>query len=244
MQKTSLKIYKFIAGIDLSWSLKKDSWVALAELRDSFYRFCGIFTLKTLVDFDYFFASYPSLLIAVDAPLRIPDSCSNRRPERELLPLLKKVGWGILPINRSFVFSKFPMLFEFQDLLEKHCFWVVPAPGCSKKRVAIEVFASLSAISLCGEVEAVRQRSEVFWEKLFPRFKEEAGSLFAGNLEEVVRSLLLERQKSRDVVDALLCLYTAWAAVVCPGRTRVFGNSKEGFIVVPLSRSSPAWLIL
>ncbi|MCD6156267.1 MAG: DUF429 domain-containing protein [Candidatus Atribacteria bacterium] len=238
-----MRTYKFIAGIDLSWSLKKDSWVALAELKGSSYRFCDIFALKTLADFGCFFSSYPSLLIAVDAPLRIPDSCSNRRPERELLPLLRKVGWGILPINHFFVFSKFSALFKFQDLLEKHRFWVAPLPDYSKKHVAIEVFASLNAISLCGEVKAARQRSELFWKKLFPHLREETDSLFADNAEEVIRSLLLKKKKGRDVVDALLCLYTAWVVAVCPERTRVFGNSEEGFIVVPLSRFSPAWLI-
>jgi len=243
LQRMLWKKYEFIAGVDLSWSFRKDSWVALAKRKGFLYEFCDLFALKDFLDFEHFFAAHPSLLLAIDAPLRIPNSDGNRKPERELAPLLRKAGWGILPISRSFILGRFPLLFEFHKLLEKHDFQVVPIPEPSKARVAIEVFASLSAIALCADLKIVRQRGEVFIEELLPCLKEETGSFFAKNLETYMRPLLLERQKGRDVVDALLCLYTAWVATVCPERIRIFGNPEEGFIVVPLSKFSPAWLI-
>ena len=95
----------FYIGIDLAWSPKNPSGVAVlnaeAELVD--YRYAkDLDTIVHLVD------AYPDATIGVDAPLIIPNTTGHRPNEREFLKTFARFGLGVHAANTTLFVKRFP----------------------------------------------------------------------------------------------------------------------------------------
>jgi predicted RNase H-like nuclease len=87
---------KFI-GVDLAWSDKNPSGVALLE--DKEVLFCE--TITGVHKICQFINQHPDAVVAVDAPLNIPNLEGNRQIEIDFLKDYSKYKLGVYPVNRK-----------------------------------------------------------------------------------------------------------------------------------------------
>lgn len=192
-------------------------------------------------------------LIAVDAPLSVPNELGTRPCDRELSLAYRRQQAGALPANRGRLGPRIRGE-ELVRRLRKLGFTFAPqVPPRQPLRQVIEVYPHPAAVELFGlprtlkykarkgRALATRRQELSRYRELLGSLRERVPRLEAGALLSRIEVAALRGgafKRAEDLLDALFCAYIAlyiwWHG---PGGYRVFGDSESGFILVPLGRS-------
>lgn len=84
-------------GIDLAWSQKNNSGIALIENNRVIY--CDV--IKGIDNIAEFINQYPNSIVGVDAPLTVENETGNREIEKEFLKDFAQYKLGVYPVNKK-----------------------------------------------------------------------------------------------------------------------------------------------
>jgi predicted RNase H-like nuclease len=244
-------------GIDLAWSRKNPTGAAIVrgdahggELIDT----ALLGGDDEIVDYTSAAAGAGPAIVAIDAPLVVPNTSGRRPGEHELGKIFAKHQAGAHPANRGLaVFRQGVRGEELVQRLEIHGFKHQATIDAGVKiRQVIEVYPHAAMVALFEldrtlKYKAKPQRSiearHAAWGE-YQRYLNELAECdppLRGQAQLTgldVASLRGRRLKDyEDRVDALMCAYIAlyafrWGMARC----RVFGALEEGYIFTPVPR--------
>lgn len=241
-------------GIDLAWSDRNASGVAV--IRDGRLVACsgGLVKMSEIVDFigDHLSRRNGSI-VAVDAPLRVPNETGTRNCDRALSADWHRYQAGAYPANRRLLerdgvvrgevlTAKLSERFKFRES--------DVVPRRTKGRLVCEVYPHPALVSLFGLERIVkykRGRGRSFEDRWteFSRYRKLLRRLRKADppLRRTRRLLKSTEvygmrgaalQAYEDALDAVTCAYIAsylWKHG--PGRVTRYGTLEEGHILVP-----------
>ena len=242
-----------LIGLDLAWSSANPSAAVVLAwdgrcARPSLWA-NRLFSDAEILQFLEKAAPAGPALLAVDAPLLVPNESGTRPCDRELSRFYRKAKAMAYPANRRRVTRGEALVSALARLSFSHRPWV---EAQKPARQVVEVFPHPAMVELFGLPEILRYKArpgrslEFRWQEL-SRYQELLRSLKksepAMEAEEIL-SLPAPglRGKSlkalEDLLDALFCGYIAlhvwyWG----PRGYRLFGDEKSGYILVPLRPS-------
>ncbi len=244
-------------GLDLAWSARNPSGgVVLAWNGSRAWPLAWSSDLgddEDVVGFVLAGTDREGALVAVDAPLVVPNDRGTRGCDRALSAAYRSREAGAYPANRS----RLGPVVRGEALLGKllaHGFTHGPrVEGGRPVRHVLEVHPHAAAVELFGLPKTLKYKArpgrtpEHRWREL-ERLRELLGSL-SGRMPSLDAGSLLDgvgihgergrRLKGvEDLLDALLCAYTAlhlwtWGEE----GYRCFGDLETGYILVPIRRS-------
>lgn len=218
-------------GVDLSWGLKRPSWVCVLEHSKDTVSWREFFSFIHLGEWEEHLLLFTPCVVAFDAPLQVSVERGLRKAERDLLPLLRKKHLGILPVNLEIVRRRYPALFAFWESVAKY--FSFDFEFSQGVRHALEVFPPLSVLGFFGSKGLKLYREKRFRE-IGELFKGEIAPFRIGNLEDCIAAYLSPPSGRKDRFDAFLCACTAFfAARYGESALRKFGD-RTGLIVAPL----------
>lgn len=241
-------------GIDLAWSDRNASGVAV--IRDGRLVACsgGLVKMSEIVDFigDHLSRRNGSI-VAVDAPLRVPNETGTRNCDRALSADWHRYQAGAYPANRRLLERDGVVRGEVltAKLSERFKFRVSDVvPRRTKGRLVCEVYPHPALVSLFGLERIVkykRGRGRSFEDRWteFSRYRKLLRRLRKADppLRRTRRLLKSTEvyglrgaalQAYEDALDAVTCAYIAsylWKHG--PGRVTRYGTLEEGHILVP-----------
>ncbi len=240
-------------GIDLAWGERNPSGGAVIRNGRLLSTRGDLTSLESIVDF---VASYlgptTGAVVAVDAPLRVPNVSGIRPCERELNGEWARFQAGAHPANRQLLARSGDVRGEkLVDLLvQQHRFTEATSiPQKSPDRLICEIYPHPAHISLFkldktikykrGSVSARRQ--ELIRYQQFLRSLREARPFLKKTKDLLVRTdvnALRGRalKAYEDQLDALCCAYIGyylwWHG---PQRARTYGTLADGHVIVPIT---------
>mgnify|MGYP000125133586 CR=1 FL=1 len=249
-------------GLDLAWSSRNPSGVATLQVeigdpdaQTLTGRLLDSRILQTdpeIVDYIQAQAGGDPCLVAVDAPLRVPNLSGQRRAEAELNRVFRAYAAGAHPANRRLLEKNGQVRGEtLVQALSHHGFREQASiERGSLARQITEVFPHSAMVSLFGlrrtlKYKARPRRSWPEREQAWQLYQQHLRSLTNADpalrghetlLQVEVGSLRGHQLKNyEDQVDALLCAYIAlygfrWGSERCHS----FGSLQEGHIFTPL----------
>lgn len=241
-------------GIDLAWGERNST--AVAVVRNSRLRHwqSDLTTVESIVEIvGAFLSPKAGTVVAVDAPLRVPNWAGTRPCDRELSAEWRRFEAGTHPANRRLLGRQGSVRGEvLVDLLvQRHRFTAVTSiPRHSPDRLVCEVYPHPAHVSLFnlektlkykrGRVEE-RRVELARYQHLLRGLRKAKPALKKTKalLKEMDVSKLRGRQLKayEDVLDALTCAYIAyylwWHG---PLHARTYGTLHEGHITVPLTQ--------
>jgi len=197
-------------------------------------------------------------LVAIDAPLIVPNETGVRPCDREITRLFGRYHAGAHPANRRNLGRYGGLRGErLVELLERHGFaHVLNADQQGETRGIMEVYPHPAMVNLFGLGQILKYKSrpgrtyEMRWAEL-RRYQNHLRAL--SNAEPAIRlpSEITDRQveglrgralkRYEDLLDAAFCAYIAlycWAWG--PTHYRIFGDLANGYIVVPVLAQAKA----
>lgn len=240
-------------GIDLAWRARNRSGGAvirdgrLVEARGD---------LVTLEEIVAFIAAHLSptkgAVVAVDAPLRVPNLTGIRPCERELNAEWRRFQAGAHPANRTILAKGGSVRGEeLVDLLvSRHRFAEATIiPRRSPDRLICEIYPHPAHVSLFGLERTLKyKRNRVFERRLeLIRYRQHLRDLRKAKpslkktkdllVRAEIDALCGQQLKAyADMLDALTCAYVAyylwWHG---PQRARTYGTLADGHIIVPMT---------
>jgi predicted RNase H-like nuclease len=245
---------KFI-GLDLAWSPRNPTGGAVIEGDERGGRFIDAALLSddaSLIAYVEQHAGDGPAIVAVDAPLWVPNETGRRLGEAELGAVFAKYQAGAHPANRQrLAFEGVVRGEALVAALETRGFVHAPMIEAGKAvRQVIEVFPHPAMIALFGLQRTLKYKAK-------PNRSRDAimaaWQQYRGHLRDLARAdpplhnheALLEADLSNlrgkrlkdyeDCIDALMCAYIAlygfrWGAARC----RVFGTMEAGYIFTPV----------
>jgi len=243
----------YFVGIDLAWSYRNTS--AVVVLKREGNRGAPVAWQESLgddgeiVSFIWESVGNGPALVAVDAPLIVPNETGTRPCDRLLSQAFRRYEAGAHPANRR----KFGSLVRGEELVKQlvkagftHSLEILPR---KETRQVIEVYPHPAAVTLFGLEKSIKYKArpgrsyEFRWAE-FRRYQALLQSL--ADAEPALRAPeILNRdvgglrgqalKRYEDLLDALFCAYIAfhcwhWG----PRGYKVFGDLTEGYIIVPL----------
>ncbi|MDZ4742230.1 MAG: DUF429 domain-containing protein [Verrucomicrobiota bacterium] len=246
---------KFI-GLDLAWSLKNPSAICTLEWDGARANCTGFVpdigsNEEIAAYIREEFSQGQQGIIAIDAPLIVPNQSGSRNAEKLLNKDFRKCHAGAHPSNRQRLCKWGGGKLRAEEILENLKplgFSSDPEwePHTRKLRRVIEVFPHAANVTLFNlplifEYKSRPHRSRDFILGEFKRFREAISSLenahppatFPKNILLAPLSKLRgkELKKHEDTLDAFICAYTALHAWIY--QPRIYGDLKEGYILVP-----------
>ncbi|RLI99364.1 MAG: hypothetical protein DRP03_03710 [Candidatus Aenigmatarchaeota archaeon] len=245
----------FFVGIDLAWSERNKTGIAILKGNKSkahFYCSKNVLSNKEIVDFIKEKIGNRNAFIAIDAPLIVPNEHGNRNAEKLIGRLFKKYKLVAYPVNRKIMsqYSGGVRGEELSKLFEKAGFKHDPyIKRFESERKFFEVFTHASMIVIFKLSGILPYKSkpkrgyELRW-KAFKQYQLYLKSLSTkhpylflpkGITEKDVKKLKAGMLKEyENMLDAILCAYTAYYCWQNPDRCAVLGNMKEGYILTPV----------
>lgn len=244
----------YFVGIDLAWSEKNKTGLAISEGNQSGIELCYydtkvsneeiINTIKNVVENE-------NAIIAIDAPLIVPNETGRRRAEQEISIKYGKNSASAHSSNRQLLtknngiirgeklshelelmgYCQNPYLESFEE--EKKFFEVYPHPAM------IELFE-------LNTILKYKQKSGRNYEtrcKAFQIYQSNMKTLEGLNPSPVLSKVLgkeinglkgKEIKNYEDILDAVFCSYIAYYTWANPEKCHVFGNMDEGYICSPI----------
>lgn len=242
-------------GIDLAWSPRNRS--GLATLRGD--RFGGELidsrlgsTDQEIVEYIRDQAGEGAVIVAVDAPLWVPNNTGRRPAEAEISKAFRQYQAGAHPANRGLlsydgVIRGEALVSALEDLEIVHREWI--EAGVNTRQV-IEVFPHAAMVGIFDLDRILRYKAKPkrtyeerveAWEHYQQLLR---GLVYADPKLQGTERLLgqdVSRLKGRqlkdyeDQIDALMCAYVGlygfrWGSERC----RTFGSMEEGYIYSPV----------
>ncbi|GAA4302543.1 bifunctional ribonuclease/(p)ppGpp synthase [Klenkia terrae] len=232
-----------LIGIDLAWGFKNPTGLAVLDDGGRLLHVSAVRTDDEIVAALEPFTAGPCV-VAIDAPLLVPNETGNRRAERELNADFAKFQAGAHPTNQGKP--------EFTDgdtrggrLGKRLRLDLDPRSG--RDRRAIEVYPHAATVALFRLGRTLKYKNKPG--RTVDGLRAELLVLM-GHLEGVpeldlgpswvaLRSAVQtatrksELRVVEDQVDAVVCAYVAWVAVRRPEEVTTYGSAAEGAIVTP-----------
>ncbi|MFN8477108.1 MAG: DUF429 domain-containing protein [Kouleothrix sp.] len=243
-------------GLDLAWTPHNPTGAALVRATGSGGALVGtavLGSLDTIVD--YVLAAAPAstpALVAVDAPLCVPNTTGSRPSERELAAVFAKYQASAHPANRSLPsFRQGARGEQLVTRLLAHGFThdCAITPGVPVRQV-IEVYPHAAMVALFGlprtlKYKAKPRRTRATRLDAWQHYQAHLAGLAAADpplvgLEQfVAQDVAALRGRAlkdyEDQADAVMCAYIAlfgfrWGGARC----RTFGTLAQGYIYTPV----------
>lgn len=244
---------KFL-GIDLAWSLANPSaavllrWESGAGVLEAWQDRLG--DNREIADFVDKTVGEGPALIAIDAPLCVPNEEGTRPCDRELSQFYRWAQAQAYPANRRRLGPKVrgeELVRALEDLGFRHEPLVPPQ---KEVRQVVEVFPHPAAVELFGLPRILRYKARPGrtypqrWKEL-ARFRDLLSGLKHQNPGLLAEEILTKAdphglrgqalKRLEDLLDALFCAYIAlhlW--FFGPRGYRCFGDKSSGYILVPV----------
>jgi predicted RNase H-like nuclease len=240
-------------GIDLAWSVRNCSGGAvirdgrLVEARGD------LISLEEIVEFvGGHLSPTAGAVVAVDAPLRVPNLNGIRPCERELNADWSRFQAGAHPANRALLARDGSVRGEaLVDMLVSHHRFAesTAIPRRSPDRLICEIYPHPAHVSLFGlertlkykRNRVIERRLELIRYRQYLRDLRKAKPPLKKTKDLLVRTKIdtLRGQQLKayeDMLDALTCAYIAyylwWHG---PQRARTYGTLADGHIIVPMT---------
>ena len=244
----------FFVGIDLAWSDRNGTGVAVIEGNRNRAKllFSDIaFNNTEILDPVRNIVKKDKAFIAIDAPLIVPNKEGRREAERLVGMHFRKYDAGAHPANRNRLSQWSGKIRgeEISKLLKKEGFKHSPyARKFEKKRKFFEVFPHPSMVVLFNLDRIIRYKSkpkrdyEFRWkefkkyQKHLKKLEKAKPSLFLpkGFYKNVKKLRGQKLKKYEDILDAVFCAYIAYYFWANPEKCAVLGNMRKGYILTPV----------
>ncbi|AZI41568.1 DUF429 domain-containing protein [Deinococcus psychrotolerans] len=243
---------KFI-GLDLAWSARNPSGAAVLEESGDGAVLTSSGVLGDDAEVLAFLDAHTSgpCLVAVDAPLSVPNLTGQRPAEAQLAAVFGKYQAGAHPANRTLLgrYNGGVLRGEWlRDALAERGIWDEPADVAdTQARVCLEVYPHAAMVALFGlertlKYKRKKQGREVMldaWDEYHRHLSALTGAkppltgldaLLAVSPGGLKGAALKNHE---DEGDAVMCAYIALYAHRFPARCEVFGSVAEGYILTP-----------
>lgn len=243
----------FFVGIDLAWSNKNSTGIAIIEGDEKSAKLCGepetVSSNDEIINYIKKFVKNENAFIAIDAPLIVPNNNGQRKAEHLLNKLFKKYDAVTYPSNKERLVqcSGETRGEELCKALEKENFKHDPyIKQFENERKFFEIYPHSSMVVLfkLDKILRYKKRSKRTHEDRWKEFKNyqfylkklssENPSLMLSKdiVEKNVEGLKGKKLKEyEDVLDAVFCAYVAYYYWVNTQRCEVIGNINDGYIV-------------
>jgi predicted RNase H-like nuclease len=246
----------YFVGIDLAWSEKNNTAISIIN-GDKYkgklkYSNDKIKTNEEIVNWVLKKINKESALIAIDAPLVVPNQKGMRNSDKLTTQLFRKYNAGTHPANRENL-SKYgglrgeEIVNLFGEQGYKHTPYIKPK---RKLKAVIEVYPHTAIVVLFNLNKIIQYKPrgnrnyEFRWNE-FKRFQE-----YIISLEDYIPSLKIQKKHIRrditklkgkslkefeDFLDSIICAYIAhyywfWGEDKCA----ILGDLENGYIVTPV----------
>ena len=236
-------------GVDLAWSPKNSTGVALARISDQSVRVVRTSCVTTDDEIVAFAQSAPApLTIAIDAPTVVPNVTGMRDCDRQLQKLFARHHAGPYPANRQLlgkVNSGMPRGETLSARFASERGAVEGLPTVRHRGVAVmEVFPAPALVRLFALERSLvyKKKRKRSWETCRAGLSSYIESLRSLTAPPLVfdNSLGLNGEKGvaykriEDQVDSVLCAYLAALAWLYGNqRLEMIGTIERGYVVVP-----------
>ena len=245
----------FFVGIDLAWSYKNGSGVAIIdgdEKKGNLLSYDILNSDSEIIDYINRNVKDNDAIIAIDAPLVVTNEEGRRDAERIVGTLFRKYDAGAHPSNRKRLsqWSGTIRGEEIAKLLENNGFKHNPdIRKFESSRKFIEVYPHPSMVVLFGLDRILRYKAkpkrdyEFRWAE-FERYRSHLKALENANpslilpdelLEGDIKELRAGKLKDyEDTLDAVFCAYIAYYCWSNPENCAVLGSLEDGYILTPI----------
>jgi predicted RNase H-like nuclease len=177
-------------------------------------------------------------MVAVDAPLVIPNETGMRVPDRLTHVLYGRYDAGCYPANRGLPFAA--RVTRFSEQLQKrgfrHADRIEPR---RQDRYQIEVYPHAAAVNLFGLARILKYKKGPVANRVVEmrRYRRLLASLLPVRLPSVPPGGAALKA-AEDLLDAAMCAYVGWHWwTYGADRNVVLGSGSDGYIVVPARAS-------
>jgi predicted RNase H-like nuclease len=223
-------------GIDLAWGQTRRSGVAVTDEHGRLTASASLLSDEDIAAWLAVAAPAPRV-VAVDAPLVVPNATGSRLGERLIGQAFGKYGASAYPSNRSNPLFNPPRAYT----LARRFGWDVDPAAADP--VCLEVYPHPALIGLFGLQRRLLykkgpQRQEGF-ETLMSCLESVPELQVAQSPRWVELRLILQHpgrgdlDRIEDEIDAILCAHLAWLWRNRPGVLKVYGDVEQGYIVAP-----------
>jgi predicted RNase H-like nuclease len=248
----------FFVGIDLAWSKKNCTGIAIIEGNAECAELCGkpktVSSDDDIVNYIKEFVGDDNAFIAIDAPLIVPNENGNRKAEQRINELFRGYGAIAYPSNRRLLlqYSEKIRGEELSKILEKEKFKQNPSiKQFEEERNFFEIYPHSSMIALFNLKEIIRYKKKqkrdygFRWGEFekyqccLKKLSEENPSLKLPEdiVEKKVKGMKGKRlKKYEDILDAIFCAYVAYYYWVHPQKCKILGDMSQGYIVTIFPR--------
>lgn len=242
-------------GVDLAWSERNGTGITILKGDDKKAEFhsANIFLsdseIITNINNE---VKGGNALIAVDAPLIVPNEEGRRLAEELVGILFRKYDAGAHPANRKRLASFTGKIRgeEITKLLEEAGFNHEPViKKFEETRKVFEVYPHPSMVVLFNlnkilQYKAKPRRDYKFRYSEFKKYQSYLKNLEYSKPKLILPEEITEKDVTKlrasslkryeDLLDSVFCAYIAYYAWVNPEKCKILGNMKEGYILTPI----------
>lgn len=240
----------FHIGLDLAWGLRRPTGIAVLDASGRLVHLSAVRTDDEVVDTLAAYVEGPCL-VAVDAPLIVPNATGNRPAEAELNRDFARFDAGAHPSNTGK-----PELNPPRGALLCRRLGLDLNPSSGRQKRALEVYPHPATVSLFGLGRTLKYKNKqgrdlellraelLTLVALLEGLREadpvldladddpgSAWSALRGAVETAGRKS--ELRVVEDQVDAVVCAYVARYADLRPRDVTTYGDLEHGYIVTP-----------
>lgn len=237
-------------GIDLAWGTRARTGVAILDQAGRLVASTSVRTDDEIVDFLDRTEGASGAIVAIDAPLIVPNATGQRPCEREVNAHFHRFHAGAYPSNRGMpAFHPMPR----GARLALRCGWTMDPDARADEHVsvAIEVYPHPAMVALFGLQQVLkykRGRGRTVADRRAALLRatggmeDSFGTLLRLNESErwsnLVSSVVdatrqVDLNVVEDEIDSVLCAYLAWMWAHRRADLMVHGDALAGFIVTP-----------
>lgn len=242
----------YFAGIDLAWSNKNKTGIAIVEgnkIKAKLICADNILSNKDILNYINSKIKNQNALVAIDAPLIVPNETGRRLAEEVVGKLFRKYNAGAHPSNRKRLsqWSGTIRGEEISKLLEKSGFKHSPKINkFENSRKFFEVYPHPSMVVLFKldniiKYKAKPKRDYNFRYSEFIKYQNCLKKLSPKiEISKEIISKDVKKLKGRalkdyeDLLDSIFCAYIAYYSWTNPDKCKILGNMEEGYILTPV----------
>lgn len=246
----------YFVGIDLAWSKGNKTSIAITKGDKTTGKLCYCDYVDSngeIIDKINQVIGKDNAIIAIDAPLIVPNEEGSRKAERDISSYFWQCHAGAYSSSRSHFMDTYGCIRgeELSSELEEANFCHDPyLQPFEKERKFFEVYPHPAMVVLFEldrilQYKEKRKRSyETRWDA-FRTYQSKMKTLSAF-IPSLFLDVILEKdvnglkgkalKKYEDTLDAVFCSYLAYYTWANPDKCHVFGNMEEGYICTPINR--------
>jgi predicted RNase H-like nuclease len=225
-------------GIDLAWKAKARTGLAAVDERG---RLVASTSVVTDDEIENWVRPHAPIVVAVDAPLVVPNATGSRVAEREIARVYGRYGAAAYPSSRANPMFNPPRA----ETLAADMGWDVD-PGSTSGTVCLEVYPHPALVGLFSLPERILYKKgpnrvagfELLMRCLasVPELVLEQSPRWAELMTIAATPRPGDLNRIEDELDAILCAHLAWLWRNRPGALQIYGSLEEGYIVAPPPR--------